>query len=268
MSEYIKFSGKSESAERIDFSSFTGVILCGGLGTRLADITVDQISGERIPKPLVTVAGKSLVDFTTEPLYEVGVGRFIYIAAQNAPFIEKHMSPILEQGRGYVSSCPLGEGVAVEIQQGLQEDDCPGPIVLSLADVIRDGFDPAEALQYHVETDADITFVGGRTAKKNPSSVIISDADNNTISLFRNRQKVNIPDAIVSLGMTICSRKVTDILRSLRGDEFEPSDSLHPLKNYLLNLGLRAKTYIAPNTIRYFNINKPDSIQEAERVLL
>ena len=62
----------------------TGMVLCAGLGTRLRPIT------DSMPKPLVTVKGRTLLDRALDHLEAVGVERVVVNAHYKAEMIERH----------------------------------------------------------------------------------------------------------------------------------------------------------------------------------
>lgn len=64
----------------------TGMVLCAGLGTRLRPIT------ESMPKPLVTVKGRTLLDRALDHLEAVGVERVVVNAHYKAEMIERHLA--------------------------------------------------------------------------------------------------------------------------------------------------------------------------------
>ena len=97
----------------------TAMVLAAGLGKRMRPIT------ERIPKPLVEVAGKPLIDWGLDSLAAAGVERAIvnvhhladaleaHLAARKAPAIEisDERDALLESGGGMVRALPrLGRG--------------------------------------------------------------------------------------------------------------------------------------------------------------
>ncbi|MBN2150545.1 MAG: NDP-sugar synthase [Candidatus Lokiarchaeota archaeon] len=64
---------------------WTGVILAGGLGSRLFPLTQD------IPKPLVQVAGKSMLDFAIDHLRYAGIKKIIIVLKHMGEKIRQHM---------------------------------------------------------------------------------------------------------------------------------------------------------------------------------
>jgi MurNAc alpha-1-phosphate uridylyltransferase len=64
----------------------TAMVLAAGMGTRMRPLT------ERKPKPLVEVAGKSLIDHVLDRLSEAGVARAVVNVHHFAEQIEKHLA--------------------------------------------------------------------------------------------------------------------------------------------------------------------------------
>ncbi|KAF0134879.1 MAG: nucleotidyl transferase [Xanthobacteraceae bacterium] len=100
----------------------TAMVLAAGLGTRMRPIT------DRIPKPLVDVAGKTLLDHVLDPLAEAGVTRAVVnvhhladqieaaVAGRSRPavVISDERQAILDSGGGVARALPhLGEAFII-----------------------------------------------------------------------------------------------------------------------------------------------------------
>src|SRR5207237_10192547 len=94
------------------------MVLAAGLGTRMR-----PFNGQ-IPKPLVTVGGKALIDYSLDRLADAGVERAVVNVHHLADEIERHLAPrqrpaivisderaeLLGTGGGVVKALPeLGE---------------------------------------------------------------------------------------------------------------------------------------------------------------
>lgn len=93
----------------------TAMVLAAGLGQRMRPIT------DRIPKPLVEVAGRSLIDFSLDRLAEAGIERAVVNVHYLADMVEAHLKTrarphivisderdcLLETGGGLKKALPL-----------------------------------------------------------------------------------------------------------------------------------------------------------------
>lgn len=91
------------------------MILAAGLGTRMRPLT------ETLPKPLIAVAGKPLIDWCMEWLAEAGIRQVVVNSSYRAAQLESHLGaraqisregePPLETGGGVAKALPmLGSG--------------------------------------------------------------------------------------------------------------------------------------------------------------
>lgn len=130
-------------AARID----TAMVLAAGLGTRMRPIT------DRIPKPLVEVAGKTLLDHVLDPLAEAGIGTAVVnvhhladqietaVAGRTAPrvIVSDERAAILDSGGGVAKALPhLGEAFVIRNADSFWVDRGPSNIARMI-----DAFDPA-----------------------------------------------------------------------------------------------------------------------------
>jgi len=126
----------------------TAMVLAAGLGTRLRPLT------ETIPKPLIMVAGRSLLDRCLDRLVEVGVRRAVvnihwlgeqiraHLAARSdiETVISDESDILLETGGGLMRALPLlGDGPFLSVNADLIWRDARGNSLKRLAQQ----FDPA-----------------------------------------------------------------------------------------------------------------------------
>ncbi len=125
------------------------MVLAAGLGLRMRPIT------ETIPKPLVKVAGRALIDHILDPLAEAGVGAAVVNVHYRAGQMEQHLATrtaprivisdereaLLDSGGGVKKALPhLGDRPFYVLNADSFWIDGPVPNLLRLAQ----GFDPAD----------------------------------------------------------------------------------------------------------------------------
>ena len=127
----------------------TVVIMAGGMGLRLRPLT------ENIPKPMIPLGGKPMVQHTIESLRAEGFVNFVLAINYLGDQIEGHFGDGSGLGVGvtYVKEeQPLGTGGALSLLEGA----LTSPIVLINGDVLLSAR-LTEMLSYHQSHSADIT---------------------------------------------------------------------------------------------------------------
>jgi NDP-sugar pyrophosphorylase family protein len=117
-------------------------ILCGGLGTRLGDLTRD------LPKPMIPIGGRPYLERVLESFAERGLREFVLLTGHRAEVIEEHFRDgarfgwHIEYSR---ESEPLGTGGALREARELLGDR----FIVTFGDVLR-RFDYDRFVQQHM----------------------------------------------------------------------------------------------------------------------
>lgn len=119
----------------------SGMVLAAGLGTRMRPIT------DLIPKPLIELGGKALLDHALDRLSDVGVPRAVVNAHYKAEMIARHLEgrrqpaitlsvedELLETGGGILKALPLLDEVFYVINSDIFWLDGRMPALRRLAD--------------------------------------------------------------------------------------------------------------------------------------
>jgi N-acetyl-alpha-D-muramate 1-phosphate uridylyltransferase len=120
----------------------TGMVLAAGLGKRMRPLT------DTLPKPMVPVAGRALVDRVIDRMVEAGVGRVVanihhhrttlenhLRARRDVPIVTVHEPELLETGGGVLNALPvLGPQAFYCANADVLWFDGPTPALRRLAD--------------------------------------------------------------------------------------------------------------------------------------
>jgi NDP-sugar pyrophosphorylase family protein len=248
--------------EKISCAEVVGIALCGGQGKRLAGVTRGEI-----PKPLVKINGISLIDYSLKPLYTSGVRRFILAVSSYSEQIVNHVSRIqseLRELQAFFSYEESPAGIALGVRQALETFNVKTAVVVFDTDAIRLGLDFQDAYRFHRVNDSITTLVCARVPTlKDSHFAVFNDKTSETALVVLKPDSISLPDTVIKCGMMICSPRAT---RFIRESEDIPNSWIG-LVEHLSLLG-RMKTYIIPKFLVYSNVNTPEELKEAERLLI
>lgn len=91
----------------------TAMVLAAGLGKRMRPLT------DRVPKPMVPLAGRPLIDHTLDRLCEAGIRRAIVNVHYRAEAVEAHIAERQAAGRGPEVSISDERGILLETGGGV-----------------------------------------------------------------------------------------------------------------------------------------------------
>lgn len=117
-------------------------ILCGGMGTRLGELTRD------LPKPMLAIGGRPYLERVLEAFSDRGFREFVLLTGRHAEVIERHFGDGARFGYQVEYSReaePLGTGGALRDARSLLGDR----FILTFGDVLR-RFDYDRFVQQHI----------------------------------------------------------------------------------------------------------------------
>ena len=165
----------------------TAVVMAGGKGTRLGDLT------RHVPKPLMTVAGRPIIDWIILGLVGDGI-RKIHVSVNHlADQIIDHVGDGTRLGAEvrYLREdpdLPLGTGGSL----ALIEDRPSEPLLVMNGDLMVD-FDAGQLLRFHQQSESSITVGVRHYAHTVPFGVVKHDDEH------RIQQLIEKPDLTASI---------------------------------------------------------------------
>jgi NDP-sugar pyrophosphorylase family protein len=147
-----------------------GIIIAGGLGTRLRPLTL------RRPKPLIPVANRPFLEYQVALLKRHGIDDIVFATNYLAEMIEEHFGDGSRFGvrmRYALEDTPLGTGGAIRNAA----DVFPGETVAVFNGDILTDFDLSEIIRFHTDRQAAATITLAPVQRPHPFGVVSLTGD-------------------------------------------------------------------------------------------
>ena len=216
------------------------VIMAGGKGSRLRSITNDEI-----PKPMVPVDGKPLLEYQVEALKEYGIKKIIMIVGHLGEKIMDHFKDGKDFGVDIdyiVEKEPLGTAGAFYY---LKDKTDTKDFLLIFGDVFFDiDFDRME--DFHFKNAALTTLLAHPNGHPYDSDLIQTD-DNGKVIGFDSKNNVRDYwyDNMVNAGMYIINRELLELVGEPVKIDFEKDILANQVKN-----GANVYAYHSPEYVK------------------
>ena len=216
------------------------VIMAGGKGSRLRSITNDEI-----PKPMVPVDGKPLLEYQVEALKEYGIKKIIMIVGHLGEKIMDHFKDGKDFGVDIdyiVEKEPLGTAGAFYY---LKEKTDAKDFLLIFGDVFFDiDFDRME--DFHFKNAALTTLLAHPNGHPYDSDLIQTD-DNGKVIGFDSKNNVRDYwyDNMVNAGMYVIDRELLELVGEPVKIDFEKDILANQVKN-----GANIYAYHSPEYVK------------------
>lgn len=216
------------------------VIMAGGKGSRLRSITNDEI-----PKPMVPVDGKPLLEYQVEALKEYGIKKIVMIVGHLGEKIMDHFKDGKDFGVDIdyiVEKEPLGTAGAFYY---LKDKTDAKDFLLIFGDVFFDiDFDRME--DFHFKNDALTTLLAHPNGHPYDSDLIQTD-DNGKVIGFDSKNNVRDYwyDNMVNAGMYVINRELLELVGEPVKIDFEKDILANQVKN-----GVNIYAYHSPEYVK------------------
>lgn len=226
-------------------SDLTCLILAGGKGTRLRPIT------HSIPKPLIKVAGKAIIDYAIEHCLQHELNKFLILSGYLAPKVADHISSI-DISREGINFKVIDSGdvdIIERIRQALQYVKTKYLIILygdTISDVNID-----DILAFH-KTHNGIATMASWELKSN-FGVIESD-NSGLVTNYKEKPKMNV---WINIGYIVFSTNEARFITNF--DTFQ---------EFLENLVETKNLYTYQHNGFHFTVNNLAELQDAEESLI
>ena len=183
----------------------TAFILAGGEGTRLRPLTLE------IPKPLIPVHGKPMLEHTLELLHSHGVDHVVMSLGYMADKIKEYFGDGKRYGMKFdyvIETEKLGTAGPLKLAKKYLK----GTFLVLWADILAQ-IDLTDFIRAHRENDGLITIA--LTAVEDTSRFGVVSLKGNKITGFVEKPaKEDAPSNLVNSGMAICEPEIIDYLPS------------------------------------------------------
>lgn len=180
------------------------VIMGGGFGTRLAPFTTI------LPKPLIPVGDKSIVEHIIDRFLPYGINNFHMTVNHKYKIIKSYFEDVTKDYsiNLILESKPLGTAGSLKLIKDKIEDLC----IVTNCDIIIHA-DYSEIVDLHQESNYDITLVTSMMHYKIPYGICEIDKSGALLEL-KEKPEYNF---LISTGMYVLNKKVLDLIPD---DEF------------------------------------------------
>ncbi len=229
------------------------VIMAGGKGTRLSTVT------KNIPKPMVPIRGKPLLEYQIKNLKENGVNNIILIVGHLGDVIREHFGDGSSYGVSisyYIEDTPLGTaGALAKIKDQLEDT-----FFLVFGDLfININYD--RFLVFHKTHNALITLFAHPNSHPYDSDIIITD-DSSRVIGWSYKKDVRTEDYqnLVNAGLYVMQKTAVDEIEKIQITKGEDNVDLE--KELIIPLISISPIYAYHSTEYVKDIGTPDRLEK------
>lgn len=232
-----------------------GVIFCAGLGTRLKPLT------DTIPKALVPLAGKPLLQWQVEKLRDAGITDIIV----NVHHFPDMIIDVVRANEGWGSNILISDERNQLLETG-------GGLKKIINEQLKIFNDPILACNVDILSNIDLRALISAYERTGVSQLVVSDRQTQRYLCFDEQNHLcgwtNIATGelkgrdgchLAFSGMQILNTGILSLLKEMKEDKFSLIDF------YLRNMQHMSLHAFVPTNYRMMDVGKINQIEEAER---
>lgn len=227
------------------------VIMAGGKGTRLSSVI------KNVPKPMVQIDGKPLLEYQIRNLKENGVDNIILVVGYLGDVIKNYFGDGSHFGVDisyYTERAPLGTAGALGEIKNRVEDD----FYLVFGDLFIN-IDFKRFYQFHIKKQAAITLFVHPNSHPYDSDIVITNDENRVIEWScKNTERAKDFNNLVNAGVYIVNRKICNYVFEVQHDR--EIQKLDLEKDVIIKLITNRNTYAYHSTEYVKDIGTPERL--------
>ncbi|WP_287585345.1 sugar phosphate nucleotidyltransferase [Candidatus Borrarchaeum sp.] len=200
----------------------TAIVLAAGKGTRFLPLT------EHIPKPLLSVAGKPIIEYALDFLQKLHIRKIFMVLGYKYQQIQVYLNSTHFRGsiKYLFQEKQLGLADAINLAKEIVKKD----FVVYLGDNLFLDLPPNDLFQHHLNRQANATLLLEEKRTPKETGVVLIGEDNKIIKIEEKPSIVfsNIITTGIYIFSPIIFRAIQEIKPSPRG-EFEIADAIKKL---------------------------------------
>ncbi|MDD5018350.1 MAG: NDP-sugar synthase [Eubacteriales bacterium] len=206
------------------------IVMAGGEGTRLRPLTC------RVPKPMVTLLDKPILEYTVEHLFRHGIFDMAFTLMYRPSMITDYFENSKRTSFEYfIEDSPLGTAGSVKNAASFVD----GTFLIISGDALTD-IDITKTYEFHNRNGAKATIVLKKMGNPLDYGVVIADDDGNVERFVEKPGWEDVFSDTVNTGIYILEPDVLDLIP--KGQPFDFAKDLFPL---MMDKGLPIYGYIA-----------------------
>ncbi len=230
------------------------LILCGGKGTRLGDRV------RTLPKPLIPVGGRPVLDHIIDALSNAGISEFILAAGYLGEAIARYYAAHPRAGckiEVVIEPAPLGTAGALRFVSDLLRDD----FVLAYGDVFVD-FNIGDMVASHLKKRPLGTLLVRASDHPWDSHLVDESADGRVLEFIGQREPGRLYRNVANAAFYVLNKKILAYIPSDRASDF--GADIFPA---VIRSGGELRTYFLPEEGFTKDMGTPDRLASVERYL-
>lgn len=232
------------------------VIMAGGKGTRLASVT------KNIPKPMVPINGKPLLEYQIDNLKQSGVDNAIFVVGYLGDVIKDYFGDGEKFGvkiSYFTEETPLGTaGALVELKDRLEEN-----FILLFGDLfVNVNF--GRFMQFHADKEALVTLFAHPNSHPYDSDIVIADKDGRVTGWsYKNTARNSDYPNLTNAGLYVMNRNIANVVQTVQ--EKKGTQKVDLEKDIITRMIGTVKIYAYHSTEYVKDIGTPERLQKAEQ---
>lgn len=221
------------------------VILCGGMGSRMVDVTQDTI-----PKHLLEANGRTVLERAIEPFL---LSRMIILAVgHHGEQVEAFARARYGDERLLFSRESQPNGSLRALSRALVQYDVSERFIFANGDDVTPGFNVTAMMAGHEDSGAELTILGTTRTPRVEDFVLTADAIMRAVDLRRTREVVKplVPPVYYGVGTFVCEQSA-----------LETMEHAQDIEAYMRAMIQGQRLGVHPVDLDYYNVNRSEDLQ-------